>query len=505
MLQQLERDAKAAASASASAAAPASSPPPSQSTVSWLLSLVSPPAPPAATAAAAPTPAVAPAATSSVWGAPLFGVSRLCKACKANDVGTVKQLATRDNVNVAGWLGWAPVHKAAQGGAVDCMLVLLQLGGDANARDHEGQTAMHFAAAGGFVRMVRCLLSPLANADPDARDEQRYTPLHLAALNGHADVVELLIGTGRVDVNAQTAEGLTPLHAALAGGFARCGELLIDAGAKGAALDGLGRTPFAVAKDADSLARGVVAYQAHKERIGEVKPVDLVGAVTSSNSRPATRADAEAASFRLRDGGFVTNRLDQLMVVADAPNDAEDLDHNVDTGRLARHDTFEYQGSVPNGDDDDDDDDDGDGDNDEDVDDKVSKKARPTGKSRLAVHASVAGGKSTPLVPKRRPVAADEFALNGSGGVISVSVDTVQPGAAVPGLEQPKPAADEVDEEQVDSEEVAESSDEPRGFSSAARDAFANNLALATLSDDSDDDDDDSEDAAALKPVKLKR
>jgi hypothetical protein len=500
MLQQLERDAKAAAAAGASGTgSPAAPAAPTQSTVSWLISLVSPPAPPTGTATQA-----SPAASSSVWGAPLFGVSRLCKACKANDVGTVKQLATRDNVNVAGWLGWAPVHKAAQGGAVDCMLVLLQLGGDANARDHEGQTAMHFAAAGGFVRMVRCLLSPLANADPDARDDQRYTPLHLAALNGHADVVALLIGTGRVDVNAQTAEGLTPLHAALAGGFARCGELLIDAGAKGAALDGLGRTPFAVAKDADSLARGVVAYQAHKERTGEVKPVDLVGAVTSSNSRPATRADAEAASFRLRDGGFVTNRLDQLMVVADAPNDAEDLDHNVDTGRLARHDTFEYQGSVPNGDDDDDDDKD-----DEDVNDKVSsKKARPTGKSRLAVHASVAGGKSTPLVPKRRPVAADEFALNGSGGVISVSVDTVQPGAAVPGLERPKPAANEVDEEQVDSEEVAESSDEPRGFSSAARDAFANNLALATLSDDSDDDDDDdddSEDAAALKPVKLKR
>jgi hypothetical protein len=49
----------------------------------------------------------------------MFSTSRLCKACKANDVATVKLLATRDNVNVAGWLGWAPVHKAAQGGAVD--------------------------------------------------------------------------------------------------------------------------------------------------------------------------------------------------------------------------------------------------------------------------------------------------------------------------------------------------------------------------------------------------
>ena len=32
-------------------------------------------------------------------------------ACKINDVMTVKQVATSDNVNVAGWLGWAPVHK----------------------------------------------------------------------------------------------------------------------------------------------------------------------------------------------------------------------------------------------------------------------------------------------------------------------------------------------------------------------------------------------------------
>ena len=41
----------------------------------------------------------------------LFNRIIIFSACKINDVMTVKQVATSDNVNVAGWLGWAPVHK----------------------------------------------------------------------------------------------------------------------------------------------------------------------------------------------------------------------------------------------------------------------------------------------------------------------------------------------------------------------------------------------------------
>ena len=84
-------------------------------------------------------------------------------ACKANDVPTVKALATRDNVNRVGWLGWAPLHKAAQGGARDATLVLLALGANASVRDFEGQTPLHFAAAGGHVALVELLVSPLVH------------------------------------------------------------------------------------------------------------------------------------------------------------------------------------------------------------------------------------------------------------------------------------------------------------------------------------------------------
>jgi ankyrin repeat protein len=88
---------------------------------------------------------------------------------------------------------------AAQGNAIDALLLLLQLNADVNARDLENQTPLHMAAAGGHAAFVRVLLSGIAGVvDVDARDEEGYSPLHLAALNGHADVLQLLLDSNRV-------------------------------------------------------------------------------------------------------------------------------------------------------------------------------------------------------------------------------------------------------------------------------------------------------------------
>jgi ankyrin repeat protein len=84
--------------------------------------------------------------------------------------------------------------------------VLLDAGGDVNARDANGRTALHAAAASGYDDVVRLLVE--RGADIAAKDVDGITPLDAA--NGK------LRGRGRGPgvVHAETARLLTELSAA---------------------------------------------------------------------------------------------------------------------------------------------------------------------------------------------------------------------------------------------------------------------------------------------------
>jgi len=118
-----------------------------------------------------------------------------------------------------------------------------------------GDTALHLAAAGYRVQIVRLLLT--AGADPNAATNHRHsTPLHYAAdgyiiapsWNPKKQVQTLthLLAAG-ADINAQDKNGATPLHRAVRTRCAAAVRFLLNAGADPKLKNKPGSTPFHLA------------------------------------------------------------------------------------------------------------------------------------------------------------------------------------------------------------------------------------------------------------------
>jgi uncharacterized protein len=124
----------------------------------------------------------------------------------------------------------APVADAAQRGDIEVVRTLLRSGGDVNAAQGDGMTALHWAAMNGRSDIVEVLL--YAGATPESTTRLgAYTPLHLAAREGHAEVIDRLLN-GFARHQTRTATGVTALHYAAASGRADAVQALLSHGAE---------------------------------------------------------------------------------------------------------------------------------------------------------------------------------------------------------------------------------------------------------------------------------
>ena len=104
--------------------------------------------------------------------------------------------------------------RSAKRGQLEKVRLFLASGGDVNAKDKSGATALLGAAIEGRHDVVSELLQNGAHVD--AKTAQGLTPLMGAANVGHTEIVRVLLDKG-ADVNARATGGQTPLAFAHAG------------------------------------------------------------------------------------------------------------------------------------------------------------------------------------------------------------------------------------------------------------------------------------------------
>ncbi|XP_027032370.1 ankyrin repeat and SAM domain-containing protein 6-like [Tachysurus fulvidraco] len=94
--------------------------------------------------------------------------------------------------------------------------------------DEEGNTALHFAAAGGHEHLVRFLLRK--GASVDSRNNYGWTPLMQAARFGHLNVSHILLENG-AEMNGRNRMGASVLTMAARGNHTHVAKLLLEHGA----------------------------------------------------------------------------------------------------------------------------------------------------------------------------------------------------------------------------------------------------------------------------------
>uniref|UniRef100_A0A8C5X9D9 Ankyrin repeat domain-containing protein 17 n=1 Tax=Malurus cyaneus samueli TaxID=2593467 RepID=A0A8C5X9D9_9PASS len=199
------------------------------------------------------------------------GESLLCLACSAGYYELAQVLlAMHANVEDRGIKGdITPLMAAANGGHVKIVKLLLAHGADVNAQSstgkagcwehlhgwiwvcgelgeewlsaQQGNTALTYACAGGYVDVVKVLLE--SGASIEDHNENGHTPLMEAGSDGHVEVARLLLDSGaQVNMPADSFE--SPLTLAACGGHVELAALLIERGANLEEVNDEGYTPL---------------------------------------------------------------------------------------------------------------------------------------------------------------------------------------------------------------------------------------------------------------------
>jgi ankyrin repeat protein len=190
--------------------------------------------------------------------------------------------------------GATAIADAAMAKDNDAVRSLLKQGGDVNAAQGDGMTALHWAAMHGDAALTGALLYAGGNVQATTR-LGGYTPLHLASQTGTRAVVDALVGRG-ADVNARATTGATPLMFAASAGNSDALQALLDHGADANAAESAnGQTAlmFGAAADRATAVRLLLTRGASPGLTSKV--VDLAGVTAPEDKLQQEIRDAQTA------------------------------------------------------------------------------------------------------------------------------------------------------------------------------------------------------------------
>uniref|UniRef100_F7B5L0 Protein phosphatase 1 regulatory subunit 12B n=1 Tax=Ciona intestinalis TaxID=7719 RepID=F7B5L0_CIOIN len=196
--------------------------------------------------------------------------------------------------------GWTPLHAAASCGFMDIARYLVDNHANVAAVNSEGEVPLDIAEEDDMVEFLQKQIDNQGLDIEAARNEEQEimiadakqhlnsihngdqssiyrhpksgaTALHVAAAKGYIDVIRLLLQSG-MDVNLRDNDGWTPLHAASHWSQQEAAKLLSDRGANFLSRSNLGQTPCDVA-DEDMLE---YMRELQKENRAQMKESELI-------------------------------------------------------------------------------------------------------------------------------------------------------------------------------------------------------------------------------------
>lgn len=126
--------------------------------------------------------------------------------------GLLENLSDLSDINARDHNGNTPLMWAASEGYEEIVQMLIDNGAEVNLQNYKGETALFLAASRGFSEIVASLIKNGANVNLSNVDEA--TPFHAATACGYLDVMSNLARHGAF-VNMQDIEGDSPLHYAV--------------------------------------------------------------------------------------------------------------------------------------------------------------------------------------------------------------------------------------------------------------------------------------------------
>ncbi|MHC4132803.1 MAG: ankyrin repeat domain-containing protein [Planctomycetota bacterium] len=128
------------------------------------------------------------------------------------------------DINIQDDYGWTPLHEAIVRGNQLGVETLISKGADTKAQNFKGDNALHIAIQCASRDIIELLLQT-QEVQIDAKNNEGWSPLHFAAWTGRGDVVEILIKNG-AEVNIKNNFNHTPLRTANRNGKTEIVELL---------------------------------------------------------------------------------------------------------------------------------------------------------------------------------------------------------------------------------------------------------------------------------------